>query len=32
MGAKLFALVTSGPDFDLAVLPEWLAWRDQQNA
>lgn len=32
MGATLFVLLTSGPDFDLAALPEWLAWRDRQNA
>ncbi|HEX8630025.1 MAG TPA: LLM class F420-dependent oxidoreductase [Catenuloplanes sp.] len=30
-GVTLFAVITSGPDFDLAELRRWIAWRDDQN-
>ena len=32
MGTTLFTLGLSGPEYDLAVVPDWLAWRDQKNA
>lgn len=32
LGASLFTIGLSGPDYDLSVVPEWLAWRDQRNA
>jgi len=31
MGATLFTVGLSGPDYDLSVVPDWLAWRDQKN-
>lgn len=31
-GASLFTLEASGPDYDLAPLRRWLAWRDAHNA
>jgi probable F420-dependent oxidoreductase len=30
-GITLFTVFTSGPDFDLAELRRWIAWRDSQN-
>ncbi|MBX9246083.1 LLM class F420-dependent oxidoreductase [Actinotalea ferrariae] len=32
LGATLFTVDVSGPDYDLARLVEWLAWRDEKNA
>jgi probable F420-dependent oxidoreductase len=32
LGARLFTLGASGPDYDLTVLRRWLAWRDRMNA
>lgn len=32
LGATLFSMGTSGPDYDLDFVPEWLAWRDEVNA
>ena len=32
LGASLFSIGISGPDLDVSVVPEWLAWRDQINA
>jgi probable F420-dependent oxidoreductase len=32
LGATLFTLGLSGPDYDLASTREWLAWRDAHNA
>ncbi len=31
-GVRLFTLGISGPDYDLAPVTEWLAWRDRKNA
>ncbi|RNI18364.1 LLM class F420-dependent oxidoreductase [Flexivirga caeni] len=31
LGARLFTLGASGPDYDLSVLRTWLAWRDRLN-
>ena len=31
MGASLFTIGVSGPDYALPALPDWLAWRDQLN-
>jgi probable F420-dependent oxidoreductase len=30
-GATLFTIGSSGPDYDLALVRLWLAWRDAQN-
>ncbi len=30
-GFSLFTVGTGGPDFDLGLLKEWIAWRDQHN-
>ena len=30
-GVTLFTLGISGPDYDLATVHRWLAWRDKQN-
>ena len=30
-GVRLFTLGLSGPDYDFAPVPEWLAWRDAKN-
>ncbi len=30
-GANQISLSIGGPDYDLAFLDEWIAWRDQQN-
>lgn len=32
LGVTLFTLGLSGPDYDLSIVREWLAWRDAQNA
>ena len=31
-GVTLFTIGISGPDYDLAIVREWLSWRDAQNA
>ena len=31
LGITLFVLGAGGPDFDLAEVADWLAWRDEQN-
>ena len=31
-GTTLFTLGISGPDYDLAPVEDWLAWRDAKNA
>jgi probable F420-dependent oxidoreductase len=31
-GVTLFTVGTGGPDFDLGLAKEWIAWRDEQNA
>jgi hypothetical protein len=28
----MFTLETTGPDYDLEKVRDWLAWRDQHNA
>jgi hypothetical protein len=28
----MFTVITDGPDYGLAELRRWLAWRDEQNA
>lgn len=30
-GATLFTLSVSGPDYDLGLAREWIAWRDEHN-
>jgi len=30
-GASLFTIGTSGPDYDLGLVREWVAWRDAHN-
>ena len=32
LGVRLFTISLSGPDYDLAPVHDWLAWRDEQNA
>jgi probable F420-dependent oxidoreductase len=32
VGASLFTLGITGPDYDLAAAKDWLAWRDEANA
>jgi hypothetical protein len=32
LGASLFTISTSGPDYDLDIARQWIAWRDEQNA
>jgi hypothetical protein len=32
LGATLFTVGISGPDYDLAPVRDWLAWRDSKNA
>ena len=32
LGATLFTIGITGPDYDLSGIPEWLAWRDSKNA
>lgn len=31
-GVTLFTVGISGPDYDLGIVRDWLAWRDEQNA
>ncbi|MDO5502756.1 MAG: LLM class F420-dependent oxidoreductase [Actinomycetia bacterium] len=31
LGARLFTIGIGGPDYDLSVLPDWIAWRDELN-
>ena len=31
LGARLFTIGISGPDYDLAPVTDWLAWRDSKN-
>jgi probable F420-dependent oxidoreductase len=31
-GATLFTVGLNGPDYDLALVKDWIAWRDEQNA
>ena len=32
LGASMFTIQITGPDFDLEPVRDWLAWRDQRNA
>lgn len=32
LGATLFTMGVSGPDYDMSHVPDWLAWRDEVNA
>jgi probable F420-dependent oxidoreductase len=32
LGVTLFTVSTSGPDYDLDVARDWIAWRDEQNS
>lgn len=32
LGFRQFTFGTSGPDYDMGFLDEWLAWRDEKNA
>jgi len=32
LGATLFTVGISGPDYDISAIPDWLAWRDCKNA
>jgi alkanesulfonate monooxygenase SsuD/methylene tetrahydromethanopterin reductase-like flavin-dependent oxidoreductase (luciferase family) len=31
LGASLFTVGVGGPDYDLSLLRDWIAWRDDQN-
>jgi hypothetical protein len=31
LGASLFTVGISGPDYDLEPVKRWLAWRDSKN-
>jgi probable F420-dependent oxidoreductase len=31
VGTRLFTISTGGPDFDLGLVRDWVAWRDEQN-
>jgi len=31
LGTTLFTISAGGPNFDLSVLRDWIAWRDEQN-
>ena len=31
-GATLFTVGIGGPSYDLGLLKDWIAWRDEQNA
>jgi hypothetical protein len=30
-GVTLFTVGTSGPDYDLSLVKEWVTWRDAQG-
>jgi probable F420-dependent oxidoreductase len=30
-GVSIFTIAVNGPDYDLALAKEWVAWRDQRN-
>jgi probable F420-dependent oxidoreductase len=32
LGVSLFTLTTSGPDYNLDTIRQWIAWRNEQNA
>ncbi|MTD53607.1 LLM class F420-dependent oxidoreductase [Amycolatopsis pithecellobii] len=32
VGASLFTVGASGPDYDLSLLERWISWRDAQNS
>ena len=32
IGVSLFTVGISGPEYDLGIVREWIAWRDEQNA
>lgn len=32
LGATLFTIATSGPDYDISRVSDWLVWRDEKNA
>lgn len=32
LGARLFTIPVSGPEFDLSTLQDWVVWRDRTNA
>ena len=32
VGTRLFTVSSSGPDYDLGLLREWVTWRDEVNA
>ncbi|MGC4938523.1 hypothetical protein [Kribbella sp. DT2] len=32
LGTRLFTLTATAPGFDLGVIRDWLAWRDEMNA
>ena len=32
LGTRLFTVGMGGPDWDLAKVEPWLAWRDEKNA
>jgi hypothetical protein len=32
LGASLFTVGVGGPDYDLAALRDWIAWRDSQDS
>jgi probable F420-dependent oxidoreductase len=32
LGATLFTIGITGPDYDLSGIPDWLSWRDSKNA
>jgi alkanesulfonate monooxygenase SsuD/methylene tetrahydromethanopterin reductase-like flavin-dependent oxidoreductase (luciferase family) len=31
VGTRLFTISTSGPDYDLGLVRDWVAWRDEVN-
>ena len=32
VGTRLFTVSSSGPDYDLGLLREWVSWRDEVNS
>ena len=32
LGASLFTVGVSGPDYDLSELRDWIAWREGQDS